>query len=193
MNPIIIIRNAIIFNCINGALSFQMQPSPSHNHHMTSSVDRGSVTAAAKMPSSSSSSSTQEQYRHHQTSTTLFSENNNNDDEFGVGETYEGDVDWDAEWKKVVKNQDQPEERPGKDFYKNDVEKAIGKTAKAAQEQISKIPNVKVEMPKPRVPMSLTGDAKLWLAIIAIVSIGSAVIGASGSINADYTNGGFDI
>jgi len=171
-----------------------MQPSPSHNHHVTSSVNRGSVTAAAKMPPSFSSSSTQEQYHYHQTSTTLFSENNNNnDDEFDVGETYDGDVDWDAEWKKVVKNQDQPEERPGKDFYKNDVEKAIGKTAKAAQEQISKIPNVKVEMPKPRVPMSLTGDAKLWLAIIAIVSIGSAVIGASGSINADYTNGGFDI
>lgn len=120
------------------------------------------------MLSSSSSSSTQE---HHQTSTTLFSENNNNDDEFGVGETYDGDVDWDAEWKKVVKNQDQPGERPGKDFYKNDVEKALGKTAKAAQEQISKIPNVKVEMPKPRVPMSLTGDAKVSLNCVVIHTI----------------------
>jgi len=148
------------------------------------------------MMSSIPSASTQQQYRsNRETSTALFSENNNNnDDEFGVGETYDGNVDWDAEWKKVVKNQDQPDERPGKDFYKNDVEKAIGKTAKAAQEQISKIPKVKVDMPQPRVPMSLTGDAKLWLAIIAIISIGSAVIGASGSINADYTNTGvFDI
>jgi len=110
-----------------------------------------------------------------------------------VGETYDGDIDWDAEWKKVVKNQGQPEERPGNDFYKNEVEKALEKTTKAVQEQISKIPNVKVDMPKPCVHMSLTGDAKLWFAIIAIVSIGSAVIGASGSINTDYTNGGFDI
>ena len=85
-----------------------------------------------------------------------------------MGETYDGDVDWDAEWKKVVKNQDQPEERPGKDFYKNEVEKALGKTTKAVQEQISKIPNVKVEMPKPRVHMSLTGDAKVCLNCVAI-------------------------
>jgi len=135
--------------------------------------------------------------QYHNSVITLFSDNSNNDDEFNIGETYDGDVDWDAEWSKVVKNQNQPTERPGKDFYKNDVEKAIGKTAKAAQEQISKIPKVKVEMPsvsKPNMPASLSGDAKLWLAIIVIISVGSAVIGASGSINADYTNSGvFDI
>lgn len=31
-------------------------------------------------------------------------------------EAYKGDVDWDAEWKKVLANKDQPKERPGKDF-----------------------------------------------------------------------------
>ena len=31
-------------------------------------------------------------------------------------ESYKGDVDWDAEWKKVLANKDQPVERPGKDF-----------------------------------------------------------------------------
>jgi len=196
MKSINIVRNVILLHYINDALSFQVQPSTSHTNHVTSLVDRCSATDTAKMLSSSSSSTSQEQnHLYRLTSTTLFSQNNNNnEDEFGVGPKYDGDIDWDSEWKKVVENQDQPETRPGKDFYKNDVEKALGKTAKAAQEQISKIPNVKVEMPKPRVPMSLTGDAKLWLGIIAILSIGSAVIGASGSINADYTaNGVFDI
>lgn len=179
MKPTVTIRNVILFHFINNAVSFsfvklsvdtvQLSP-PSHTHQRCHSR-RNKITS-------------------------LFSENNNDNDEFSVGETYDGDVDWDSEWKKVVQNQDQPSERPGKDFYKNDVEKAIGKTAKAAQEQISKIPKVKVDMPsQPRVPMSLSGDAKLWLAIIAIVSIGSAVIGASGNINAEYTNnpGLFDI
>jgi hypothetical protein len=36
---------------------------------------------------------------------------------------YTGSVDWDAEWKKVVKNQDRiARDRPGKDFYKSEAE-----------------------------------------------------------------------
>jgi hypothetical protein len=36
---------------------------------------------------------------------------------------YSGSVDWDAEWKKVVKNKDAIlEKAPGKDFYKSDAE-----------------------------------------------------------------------
>jgi hypothetical protein len=37
---------------------------------------------------------------------------------------YTGSVDWDAEWKKVVKNQDamNTRDRPGKDFYKSEAE-----------------------------------------------------------------------
>lgn len=38
--------------------------------------------------------------------------------DFPPEESYEGDIDWDAEWKKVVSNKDQPRERPGKDFCK---------------------------------------------------------------------------
>ena len=30
-----------------------------------------------------------------------------------IGEQFEGSVDWDAEWKKVVENRDQPDKRPG--------------------------------------------------------------------------------
>jgi hypothetical protein len=36
---------------------------------------------------------------------------------------YTGSVDWDAEWKKVVRNKDKTSQgRPGKDFYKSDAE-----------------------------------------------------------------------
>lgn len=36
--------------------------------------------------------------------------------DFPPEEQYEGNVDWDEEWKKVMANKDQPKERPGKDF-----------------------------------------------------------------------------
>lgn len=198
MNPFVIIRYAILLQSISSTLSFQFQQSPTtssgRHHGALSSVDRSYIVQAAAVQLLSPSTSQRQDHFHWDITTALFSENNDNNDEFNVGETYEGDVDWDAEWKKVVTNQDQPDERPGKDFYKNDVEKVIGKTAKAAQEQISKIPKVKVEMPQPRIPMSLSGDAKLWLAVIVIISIGSALIGGAGNINAQYTNGGaFDI
>ena len=38
-----------------------------------------------------------------------------------------GSVDWDAEWQKVVKDQDQPSKRPGK--YKSQAEIAASKYA----------------------------------------------------------------
>lgn len=49
---------------------------------------------------------------------------------------YSSEVDWDAEWKKVVQNQGKTTvERPGKDFYKTEAEiAAIRATNKAAQE-----------------------------------------------------------
>jgi len=175
---------------IGSTFSFQMQQSNTACNRVQYSF-QPSMSNSIKHRMSSC---TTERFHSHHSGIKLFSEKNDNDD-FNIGETYDGDVDWDAEWRKVVQNEDQPTQRPGKDFYKNDVEKAIGKTAKAAQEQISKIP--KVEMPtvsKPSMPASLSGDAKLWLAIIALISVGSAVIGASGSITADYTNSGvFDI
>lgn len=38
--------------------------------------------------------------------------------DFPPEESYEGDVDWDEEWKKVMANKDKPVKRPGKDFCK---------------------------------------------------------------------------
>ena len=51
---------------------------------------------------------------------------------------YTGDVDWDAEWKKVVASDGQlkaGEERPGKDFYKSEAEIAAIKAANRATEK----------------------------------------------------------
>ena len=100
------------------------------------------------------------------TTTSLHTKNtnqSNNDDDFGSlppggnpGEdTYDGDVDWDAEWKKVVEKRDQPSTRPGQ--YKNEVERAMLKTTKATSEQLKK-----VKIVKPDINIkSLQGDPKV--------------------------------
>ena len=77
--------------------------------------------------------------------------------EFEVGdEEYSGDIDWDGEWAKVVKEADK-KERPGKDFYKSDAERATIKAVNKAAEQVAK---VKVQAPsfKPPPIRSLQGD-----------------------------------
>ena len=84
----------------------------------------------------------------------------NKGDDFGNtespgGDSYEGDIDWDAEWKKVVEKRDQPSSRPGK--YKNDVERALLQSTKATSEQIKKVKIVKPEINI----RSLQGDAKV--------------------------------
>mmetsp|Transcript_13194 Transcript_13194/g.18386 ORF Transcript_13194/g.18386 Transcript_13194/m.18386 type:complete len:187 (+) Transcript_13194:27-587(+) len=89
-----------------------------------------------------------------------------NDDDDGT--------DWDAEWQRVVKNQGQPSERPGKDFYKSEAEIAAMKATR-------KIQRVKAEIPTPSMNWnSLKNDPKFWIAVIAAVSIGSALIGGAG-------------
>lgn len=77
--------------------------------------------------------------------------------EFEVGdEEYSGDIDWDGEWAKIVKEADK-KERPGKDFYKSDAERATIKAVNKAAEQVAK---VKVQAPsfKPPPIRSLQGD-----------------------------------
>lgn len=112
-----------------------------------------------------------------------------NGDDFDMmkgGETYEGDIDWDAEWKKVVAEKGtSTAPRPGSDFYKTDVEKAVSKTTRAVQERI---PEVKVEIPSVR---SLQGDTKFWFGILALISVGTALISASSQ--SVYTNDSFYI
>ena len=82
------------------------------------------------------------------------------DDLFPTGEPgqYEGSVDWDEEWKKVVKNQNQPKERPGKDFYKSDAEIAAIRAANKAQERVVEVAK---EMPSLPSWNQLKGDWKV--------------------------------
>jgi len=102
-------------------------------------------------------------------------------DDFGGapsgGDSYEGDIDWDAEWKKVVETRGEDANRPGKEFYKNDIEKVINKTTKAANKQIKK---VKIVQPPQVNIRSLAGDGKFWVAVLAIVSVGISLISAAG-------------
>jgi hypothetical protein len=51
---------------------------------------------------------------------------------------YESKIDWDAEWKKVKKNQGQPAERPGKNFYKSEAELAAIRAANRAASELNR-------------------------------------------------------
>jgi len=114
--------------------------------------------------------------------TSLHSENPNKggDSDEIVGDQYQGSVDWDAEWKKVVEDRDQPAERPGK--YKTQAEisaiKATNKVAKnvydASREVQSKIPSA----PSIR---SLQGDGRFWVGMLAILAFGLAILSATSS------------
>lgn len=114
------------------------------------------------------------------------------EDDVEFGEKYEGEIDWDGEWKKVMRNQDQPKVRPGNNFYKNDAEKTIIKATRSAQEKI-----IEVQQNIPRLDgldfRSLQGNTAFWLAVLAIISVGSALIAASGQSSITYTDQSFYI
>lgn len=75
-----------------------------------------------------------------------------------IGEQFEGSVDWDAEWKKVVENRDQPAKRPGP-RYKSELEiKAIKTTNKVAKNVFDASKEIKANIPTIR---SLQGDWKV--------------------------------
>jgi hypothetical protein len=114
------------------------------------------------------------------------------EDEIEFGEKYEGEIDWDAEWKKVVKNENQPKVRPGDKFYKSDAEKTIIKATRSAQEKI-----IEVQKNMPELDgfdfRSLQGNAAFWLTVLAIISVGSALIAASGQPSTTYNDQSFYI
>lgn len=117
--------------------------------------------------------------------TSLHSENPNTNkgsdmpsEEEVVGEQYEGSVDWDAEWKKVVEDRDQPVDRPGK--YKTQAEiAAIQATNKVAKNVFDASRDMKASMPSPPSIRSLQGDWRFWIGIIAIVSFGLSILSAT--------------
>ena len=95
-----------------------------------------------------------------------------------IGETFESSVDWDAEWKKVVKNQDQPAERPGK--YKTPAEiAAIKTTNKVAKNVFDASQEMKSKMPEVPNMMALQGDWRFWIGILLIFSFGLSILSAT--------------
>lgn len=111
-------------------------------------------------------------------------------EDFPSGEKYEGDIDWDKEWSKVVSNKDQPVERPGKDFYKSEAEISAIKAANKASEKV-----VKAASNIPSVPSfaTLKGDWKFWIGLLAIVSVGLSLLSASGQQQMYSSNDSFYI
>jgi hypothetical protein len=118
----------------------------------------------------------------------------------GADAEYKGDIDWDGEWKKVVKNQANVksgggsssgnsnssnkagQDRPGKDFYKSDAEIAAIRAANKATERVNKVvssANIKLPTSLPSI-RSLQGDWKFWLGVLAILSVGISLVSAVG-------------
>jgi len=100
---------------------------------------------------------------------------------------YETTIDWDAEWSKVVKNEDQPAKRK-KDIAKSEVELAA---IKARKEIELKMKAAKVQAQSARAsiyPGNMTGDWRVWIGILLVISVASALIGGSG---AGYSNDSF--
>jgi len=99
---------------------------------------------------------------------------------------YAGEIDWDAEWKKVVTNKDQPKERPGQ--YKTELEIAATKAKVAAEKTLV---SVQQETRKMTNFNSLKGDWKFWIGVLAIISVGTSLISAAGQTS--YSNDSFYI
>lgn len=103
---------------------------------------------------------------------------------------YSGNVDWDAEWKKVVEKDGKLEggsQRPGKDFYKSEAEIAAIKAANTAQRKAAEVGStVTNSLPDVR---SLSGDWRFWIGILALVSVGLSLLTAPTDINAGLSSG----
>ena len=114
----------------------------------------------------------------------------NSDSDFPPPEedSYTGDVDWDAEWKKVVASEKTgvsgSSERPGKDYYKSEAEIAAIKAANKATEQAASV-GAKVSNALPDI-RSLSGDWKFWIALLAIISVGTSLLTAPSSNGDSY-------
>lgn len=93
------------------------------------------------------------------------------------GDSYTGDIDWDGEWKKVVEQRGQKQikaKRPGQ--YKSEVEIAATKVTRAAQDQVLKtVKVIKQQSPSYGMDMDWKKDPKVWIGILALISVALAV------------------
>ncbi|CAJ1949410.1 unnamed protein product [Cylindrotheca closterium] len=97
---------------------------------------------------------------------------------------YDSSIDWDSEWKKVVQSEGKlstGESRPGQEFYKSEAEiaaiKAANKAAARASEAASSVTNKLPQL------SSFSGDWKFWIGVLAIISVGLAVLSAPPQAN----------
>lgn len=124
----------------------------------------------------------------------LFVVSGDENDDFPPDESteYSGNVDWDAEWKKVVEKDgklDSGAERPGKDFYKSEAEIAAIKAANTATKKVTEAgSSVADTLPDIR---SLSGDWRFWIAILALVSVGLSLLSAPAEITAGLSEDAF--
>lgn len=121
----------------------------------------------------------------------LSSSSSNDNDDFPSDfpppdeENYEGEVDWDEEWKKVVSNQDQPKKRPMGN-YKSDVEIAATKVKRSAEAKLDEVrQSASFDF------RSVRGDWKFWIGVLAVISVGSSLIAGAGQV--PYTDDSFYI
>ncbi|GKY98738.1 hypothetical protein MPSEU_000830100 [Mayamaea pseudoterrestris] len=92
--------------------------------------------------------------------------------------SYTGSIDWDEEWKKVVREQKITENRPGKDFYKSDAEIAAIRAANKATKQVDRIAEDLVGGMELPTWDSVKGDWKFWIGVLAAISVGGALLSA---------------
>merc|ERR1712087_116963 len=92
---------------------------------------------------------------------------------------YSGNVDWDAEWKKVVSDQGKQKKRPDPK-YKSEAEiaviKAVNKVAKKTVDASNQVPNIRIEG-------SLTSDWRFWIGILVFLSVATSLLTAPPPIN----------
>ena len=104
------------------------------------------------------------------------------DDDFPPEEQiseYTGSVDWDAEWKRVVKSGATAEkDRPGKGYYKSEAEIAAIRTANKATEQVNKVASSIPSVPSWN---QLKGDWRFWIGVLAVISVLTSLVAAAGS------------
>lgn len=146
------------------------------------------TTTLAFSPSGSRATQLSTTFHSRQTSLSpaLFLVAGNENDDFPPDESadYSGNVDCDAEWKKVVAKDgklDGGEERPGKDFYKSEAEIAAIKAANTATKKVSEAGSTVGDMlPDVR---SLSGDWRFWIGVLALVSVGLSLLTAPSDIS----------
>eukprot|EP00816_Leptocylindrus_hargravesii_P007247 CAMPEP_0196801446 /NCGR_PEP_ID=MMETSP1362-20130617/1205_1 /TAXON_ID=163516 /ORGANISM="Leptocylindrus danicus, Strain CCMP1856" /LENGTH=141 /DNA_ID=CAMNT_0042172417 /DNA_START=182 /DNA_END=607 /DNA_ORIENTATION=+ len=101
---------------------------------------------------------------------------------------FESSVDWDAEWSKVVRGDQDSVKRPS-GRAKSDVEIAALRAKKTAAEQVLKVKgearNLKNQVQRQANWRSLQGDWKFWVGVLAIISVATSLLSASGQ---SYSN-----